>query len=132
MIESCDHDRDAACCVSAVGIRTESYTDLLKGIARRTADSPGNFGRAGFFAAVGMRLQSNRTKADAILTPHNSGEDEASLLDILDHVLNAGIVLHGSLVISVAGVDLVYLGLNAILTSVETALKHTERQSLPS
>jgi hypothetical protein len=65
-----------------------------------------------------------QTQADAILTPAQSGEEEASLLDILDHVLNAGVVLHGSLVISVAGVDLVYLGLNAVLTSVETALKH--------
>ena len=73
-----------------------------------------------------------QTKAEAILAPANSGEDEASLLDILDHVLNAGIVLHGSLVISVAGVDLVYLGLNAVLTSVETAMKHIERQSISS
>jgi hypothetical protein len=64
-------------------------------------------------------------QADAILTPAKSGEEEASLLDILDHVLNAGVVLHGSVVISVAGVDLVYLGLNAVLTSVETALKHS-------
>ena len=73
-----------------------------------------------------------QTKAEAILAPANSGEDEASLLDILDHVLNAGIVLHGSLVISVAGVDLVYLGLNAVLTSVETAMKHIDRQSVSS
>ncbi len=51
-------------------------------------------------------------------------EGEYSLLDILDHVLNAGVVVHGSVVISLAGVDLVYLGLNAVLTSVETALKH--------
>ena len=50
------------------------------------------------------------------------GEDEVSLLEILDHVLNAGVVIHGSLVISLAGVDLVYLGLNVVLTSVETAL----------
>jgi gas vesicle structural protein len=71
-----------------------------------------------------------QTKADAILTPQGSGEQEASLLEVLDHVLNAGIVLHGSLVISVAGVDLVYLGLNAVLTSVETALKHMHRQQL--
>ena len=71
-----------------------------------------------------------QTKADAILTPQGSGEQEASLLEVLDHVLNAGIVLHGSLVISVAGVDLVYLGLNAVLTSVETALKHLHRQQL--
>jgi hypothetical protein len=76
-----------------------------------------------------MKIQS---KADAILTPQGSSEEEASLLDILDHVLNAGVVLHGSLVISVAGVDLVYLGLNAVLTSVETALKHVNRQQLGS
>lgn len=61
---------------------------------------------------------------NGILTPAQGSEQEASLLEILDHVLNAGIVLHGSVVISIAGVDLIYLGLNAILTSVETALKH--------
>lgn len=62
-----------------------------------------------------------------ILTPQPGSDEEISLLDILDHVLNAGVVLHGSVVISVAGVDLVYLGLNAILTSVETALKHVNK-----
>ena len=58
----------------------------------------------------------------AVLEP--GSEDEISLLDILDHVLNAGVVIHGSLVISLAGVDLVYVGLNVVLTSVETALRH--------
>ena len=53
-------------------------------------------------------------------------EPETSLLDILDHVLNSGVVIHGSLVISLAGVDLVYVGLNVILTSVETALRNIE------
>ena len=70
---------------------------------------------------------ADTTQADAILTPQGSSEEEVSLLDILDNVLNAGVVLHGSVVISVAGVDLVYLGLNAILTSVETALKHVNQ-----
>jgi hypothetical protein len=51
-------------------------------------------------------------------------EGETSLLDILDHVLNSGVVIHGSIVISLAGVDLVYVGLNVILTSVETALRN--------
>jgi hypothetical protein len=50
-------------------------------------------------------------------------DDEVSVLDIIDHVLNAGVVVQGSLVISIAGVDLVYLGLNVVLTSVETALR---------
>jgi hypothetical protein len=67
---------------------------------------------------------------NAILTPAQGPEQEASLLEVLDHVLNAGIFLHGSLVISIAGVDLVYLGLNAVLTSVETALKHIDQKQL--
>lgn len=57
--------------------------------------------------------------------------DEASLLDILDHVLNSGVVIHGSLVISLAGVDLVYVGLNVILTSVETALQNLNPAAKP-
>ena len=59
------------------------------------------------------------------------GEDansEISLLEILDHVLNSGVVIHGSLVISLAGVDLVYVGLNVILTSVETALRNLDQR----
>jgi hypothetical protein len=54
------------------------------------------------------------------------GENDISLLEILDHVLNSGVVLHGSLVISLAGVDLVYVGLNVVLTSVETALRNMD------
>jgi hypothetical protein len=64
-----------------------------------------------------------------------SGEDvdnETSLLDILDHVLNKGVIIHGNLVISLAGVDLIYLGLDVILTSVETALKHMRIEALPT
>jgi hypothetical protein len=56
------------------------------------------------------------------------GEEQTSLLEILDHVLNAGVVIHGSLVISLAGVDLVYLGLNVVLTSVETALRNLQAE----
>jgi hypothetical protein len=55
------------------------------------------------------------------------GDSEISLLDILDHVLNTGVVIQGSLVISLAGVDLIYVGLSAVLTSVETALKHADK-----
>jgi len=58
------------------------------------------------------------------ITLTGSAEEDVSLLDIIDHVLNAGVVIHGSLVISVAGVDLVYVGLNVVLTSVETALRN--------
>jgi hypothetical protein len=61
-----------------------------------------------------------------VIVVGEEGDSEVSLLDILDNVLNSGVVIHGSLVISLAGVDLVYVGLNAVLTSVETARKHLE------
>jgi gas vesicle structural protein len=71
----------------------------------------------------------SETNAPGALAIDSDGE--LSLLDILDHVLNSGVVIHGSLVISLAGVDLVYVGLNVILTSVETALRNLETRSTP-
>lgn len=45
---------------------------------------------------------------------------DLTLLDLVDHVLNKGVVLTGEATISLAGVDLVYLGLNVVLASVST------------
>ena len=55
------------------------------------------------------------TDADLILeTTH-----EASLLDVLDKLLNKGVVLNGDVVLGVAGVDLVYLRLSSLLTAID-------------
>lgn len=53
-------------------------------------------------------------------TPASYAE-RVSLCDTLDRVLSKGVVVSGEVVISVAGIDLVYLGLTLTLTSVETA-----------
>jgi len=68
---------------------------------------------------------------NTVLIGGNEAEDDVSLLDVLDHVLNQGVVIRGKLVISLAGVDLVYVGLDVILTSVETALRHMNPISNP-
>ena len=44
-----------------------------------------------------------------------------SICEVLDRVLNKGVVVAGEITISLAGVDLIYLGLNLVLTSIETA-----------
>ena len=44
-----------------------------------------------------------------------------SLCETLDRVLNKGAVVAGEVTISVADVELVYLGLHLVLSSVETA-----------
>ena len=47
-------------------------------------------------------------------------DEELSLLETLDHVLDRGLVIAGEVTIAVANVDLIYLGLNLLLGSVET------------
>ncbi len=53
---------------------------------------------------------------------------DISILELLDRVLNKGVILSGDIVISVADIDLVYLGVRLMLSSVETMeqLKHVE------
>jgi hypothetical protein len=48
-------------------------------------------------------------------------QSDVSLLETLDHVLSRGLVIAGEITISVADIDLIFLGLNVLLTSVETA-----------
>jgi len=58
----------------------------------------------------------------ALNAPRPRGlERSVSLSEVLDRVLNKGAVVTGEVVISVAGIDLVYLGLNVVLTSIQTA-----------
>jgi gas vesicle structural protein len=56
------------------------------------------------------------------LPPRPRGfERPVTLSEVLDRVLNKGVVVAGEVVITLAGVDLVYVGLNLLLSSVETA-----------
>jgi hypothetical protein len=48
--------------------------------------------------------------------------DEASLLDVVDNLLNRGVVLDAELVLGLAGVDLVYVHLNALLCAADRVL----------
>ena len=48
-------------------------------------------------------------------------EREVTLLDLLDRILNKGVILYGDVTLSVADVDLVYLSLKVLVTSIETA-----------
>jgi hypothetical protein len=51
-------------------------------------------------------------------------QEHISLCEILDRVLTKGVVVVGEVLISVADIDLVYLGLQLVLTSVESARKN--------
>jgi hypothetical protein len=47
--------------------------------------------------------------------------EHVSLCEALDRILNKGAVVVGEVMISVANIDLIYLGLQLILTSIDTA-----------
>jgi len=50
------------------------------------------------------------------------GPEDASLLDIVDNLLNKGVVLSGDLTISLANVDLVYARLSLLLSAADRVL----------
>jgi hypothetical protein len=53
-------------------------------------------------------------------------EADATLLDVVDNLLEKGVVLHGELVLSLAGVDLVYLRLQLLLCAADRVLPKEE------
>jgi len=64
-----------------------------------------------------MTRAISRTRRPQVL---RSGD--GSLLDLLDHVLNQGVVLGGELVIGLADVDLVYARLWVLLCAADRVL----------
>ncbi len=75
-------------------------------------------------AAPGRLLTSlpikNKKMAEELNSAVNKN-DNVSLVDALDKILEKGAVISGDLVIRVADVDLVFLGLRLILTSISKA-----------
>ena len=55
-------------------------------------------------------------------------ERDVALIDVVDRLLGGGVVIAGDITLAVADVDLVYVGLRALVTSVATA---EEKQLLP-
>lgn len=48
---------------------------------------------------------------------------EVTLFEVLDRILDKGIVVKGDLIISIADVNLIYIGLQIIITSVDRILR---------
>ena len=58
---------------------------------------------------------------DQIIAGEEWENTDLSLLETLDHVLNRGLVIAGEITIAVADIDLIFVGLNVMVSSVETA-----------
>jgi hypothetical protein len=56
---------------------------------------------------------------DAVATRTRSRAEALTLADLLDRVVERGVVVSGDVVISLAGVDLIYLNVRLLLCSEE-------------
>ena len=56
-------------------------------------------------------------------------DDRLDLGDLLNHVLDKGVVLHGDILLSVADVDLVRLNIGLLLAAVETAMQKAPKRA---
>jgi hypothetical protein len=56
---------------------------------------------------------------------------DLSLLETLDHVLNLGLVISGEITISVADIDLLFVGLNVLLGSADRIDEVLNKREIP-
>ena len=54
-------------------------------------------------------------------------QSDSSLLDVLDNLLNRGVVLNADLILALADVDLVYVRLSALLCAADRVLPDASR-----
>jgi hypothetical protein len=73
-------------------------------------------------------MEKNTKKIDMQHTDIINRSKDFTLLEMLDRVLNKGVIIAGDVVISVADIDLVYLGVKLMLSSVETMEKLKENK----
>jgi len=71
--------------------------------------------------ARGHRPPVTDTVADQVLDP-----PESTLLDLLDNLLNKGVMANGDVTLGVAGIDLIYLRLSALLCAADRVLPSGE------
>lgn len=50
--------------------------------------------------------------------------EQLILGDLLNHVLDKGVVISGTVTVSVADIDLLVVDLRLLLTSIETSMRH--------
>jgi len=54
------------------------------------------------------------------LGPSSLSTSEVTLLELIDRLVDKGVVLHGDITLAVADIDLIYVGLRAMISSVSS------------
>jgi hypothetical protein len=66
--------------------------------------------------------RSAKRRTEAAIADQVLDAPDSTLLDVLDHLLNKGVMLNGDVTLGVAGIDLIYLRLSSILCAADRVL----------
>jgi hypothetical protein len=61
-------------------------------------------------------------KRDTTVAEYVLDTPESTMLDLVDHLLNKGVMATGDVTLGVAGIDLIYLRLSALLCAADRVL----------
>ena len=78
-------------------------------------------------ASVQLRRRASLTVRRRRQPSARPPADDASLLDVVDHVLTKGVVVSGDVMLALAEVDLVYLRLSALLCAADRLVPRKRR-----
>ena len=67
-------------------------------------------------------MPSRKLRLPASVSDHILETPEASVLDLVDELLNKGVMANGDVTLGVAGIDLIYLRLSALLCAADRVL----------
>jgi hypothetical protein len=76
--------------------------------------------------ARASRPPATDTVSDQVLDP-----PESTLLDLLDNLLNKGVMANGDVTLGVAGIELIYLRLSALLCAADRVLPSRDQPAAP-
>ena len=60
---------------------------------------------------------------------HPFANKEMTLLDLLDGIIDTGVVIRGEILISIANIDLIVVDLRLLISSIESAYGTYEREN---
>ena len=63
--------------------------------------------------------RARKSDANVTVATHVLGPRESTVLDLIDSLLNKGVMANGDVTLGVAGVDLIYLRLSSILCAAD-------------
>lgn len=67
-------------------------------------------------------MADSNKPAPIVVADEVLGAPESTVLDVLDHLLNKGVMLNADVTLGVAGIDLIYLRLSSLLCAADRVL----------